>query len=226
MAAETIHDNPTAPSVAFRAVSEPSFDVVYSESRSRLTVAFRYILAIPHIVIAAAWGYFAQLIGVVQWFIVLFTGRRNEGIWNLQHSWLGYSARVSGYESLLFDEWPAIGPDPEAERTMFRMEYEAEANRLTNALRFLWVIPAAFVLLFVGIGAFFVVIASWFSIVITGGHPRGMWDYLLRYLRFALRVSAYGYLMTDEYPHWRGDEPTTGADSGAPLAAPSGPSVG
>ncbi|CAN5811652.1 hypothetical protein BH24ACT5_BH24ACT5_30710 [soil metagenome] len=207
-------------------MSEPSFVVAYSESRSRLTVAFRYILAIPHIVIAAAWGYFAQLIGFVQWFIVLFTGRRNEGIWNLQHSWLGYSARVSGYQSLLFDEWPAIGPDPEAEPTVFRMQYQAEANRLTNALRFFWVIPAAIVLFFVGIGAFFVVMASWFTIVITGRHPRGMWDYLLRYLRFAVRVSAYGNLMTDEYPRWRGDEPTGLAGSGAPLAAPSTPPVG
>lgn len=207
-------------------MSEPFFDIAYSESRSRLTVAFRYILAIPHILIAAAWGYFAQILGVVQWFVVLFTGRRNEGIWNLQHSWLAYSARVSGYESLLFDEWPAIGPDSGDEPTVFAMAYEADANRLTNALRFLWIIPAAIMLFLVGIGALFVLIASWFAIVVTGQHSRGMWDFLLRYVRFSIRVGAYSNLMTDEYPRWRGDEPTGVTGSGAPLAAPSGPPVG
>ncbi|HEY0521006.1 MAG TPA: DUF4389 domain-containing protein, partial [Ilumatobacteraceae bacterium] len=83
-----------------------TYDVDYEESRNRLTVAFRMILAIPHLIISNVWGYLAQVLGAVQWFIILFTGKRNEGIWNMQQSWLTYYSRVIGYISLLFDEYP------------------------------------------------------------------------------------------------------------------------
>ena len=58
------------------------------------------------------WGYLAQILAVVQWFIVVFTGKRNEGIWNLQQSWLGYYGRVTRLRRLLFDEYPAFGTEP------------------------------------------------------------------------------------------------------------------
>jgi hypothetical protein len=90
-------------------MSNITYDVTYQEPRNRLTVAFRAILAIPHMVVSTVWGYFAEILAVVQWFIIVFTGKRNEGIWNLQQGWLGYYARVVGYVDLLFDQYPAFG---------------------------------------------------------------------------------------------------------------------
>ena len=58
------------------------------------------------------WGYLAEILAVVQWFIVLFTGKRNQGLWDLQWAWLGYDSRVYGYVYLLFDPYPAFGTDP------------------------------------------------------------------------------------------------------------------
>ncbi|MBA3286984.1 MAG: DUF4389 domain-containing protein [Acidimicrobiia bacterium] len=43
------------------------------------------------------WGQLAELLAVIQWFIVLFTGQRNDGIWNMQRAYLDYAARVQGY---------------------------------------------------------------------------------------------------------------------------------
>ena len=43
---------------------------------------------------------------------MLFTGSRNEGIWNMQQSWIGYYGRVLGYTNILFDEYPAFGTEP------------------------------------------------------------------------------------------------------------------
>ena len=43
--------------------------------RNRLTVAFRLILAIPHIIWLALWGVAAVLAVIVSWFATLFTGR-------------------------------------------------------------------------------------------------------------------------------------------------------
>lgn len=207
-------------------MSSVTFDVQYTEPRDRLTSAFRYILAIPHMVISGVWSYLVQVLSVIQWFIILFTGQRNEGIWKLQRSWLAYTARVTGYEALLFDPWPKIGEEPGSEPTTFRLDFVAEANRLTNALRLLWMIPALILLMIISIGAFFVAIASWFAILFTGVQPRGMFDFLLRSVRFYVRFSAYSNLMIDDYPKYEGSEPTGVAAGGGGFQPPTGSAYG
>ncbi len=200
-------------------MSNITYDVTYQESRNRLTVAFRVILAIPHLVVSTVWGYFAEILSLIQWFIILFTGKRNEGIWNLQNAYLGYYGRVMGYISLLFDEYPGFGTDTGTVPARSAISFEEPANRLTNALRFLWMIPAAIIYIFVAIASAVLVVISWFAIVITGTHPRGMWDFLLKSLRFNLQLQAYSLLMTDDYPKF-GEGAMAGEYGGSP--APSG----
>lgn len=177
-----------------------TYDVGYEESRNRLTVAFRIILAIPHLIVSQVWGYLAEILAVIQWFIVVFTGKRNEGIWNLQQSWLSYYSRVSGYTSLLFDQYPAFGTDVGSVPVRSAISFEETGNRLTVGLRILWIIPALLIGIGVGIATIVVLIISWFAIVITGTQSRGMWDFVLKSTRFTLQLQAYGLLMTDVYP--------------------------
>ena len=196
-------------------MSAVTYDVGYEESRNRLTVAFRIILAIPHIIVAQIWGYLTEILAVVQWFIIVFTGKRNQGIWNLQQSWLGYYSRVLGYVELLYDPYPGFGTDPGKAPTRTTIGYEESANRLTSGLRFIWIIPAAIIGIVVGIAAGVLVLISWFAIVITGKQPRGMWDFVLKTVRFTLQVEAYAFLMTDEYPKFG-----EGEGSGATVPPP------
>jgi hypothetical protein len=183
-------------------MAAPTFDVSYTEQRNRLTVAFRIILAIPHLIILQVWGYFVEILAVVQWFIILFTGKRNDGIWNLQRAWWEYYARVYAYAGLLHDVFPPFGTERGLVPVTTTITNDEPASRLTNALRIIWVIPALIVGLIVGIGAFFVAIASWFAILFTGTHPRGMWDFLVKAQRYYLHLQAYIYLMTDAYPKY------------------------
>lgn len=200
-------------------MAELSYDVRYSEARNRLTTAFRFLLVIPHLIVMVVWGYLAEILAVIQWFIILFTGKRNASMFDLQNSWLNYSGRVSGYEYLLFDEFPAFGAEPDKEPVIYNLAYEEPANRLTNALRLIWAIPAMLLAMVYGIAMTFVAIAAWFAIVITGKLPRGMFDFILKVTRFSLQLNAYTLLMTDTYPRW---------GSGVPSATPTlpgGPSM-
>ena len=113
-------------------MSTITYDVQHEETRNRLTVAFRIILAIPHLIVSQVWGRLAQVLGVVQWFMVVFTGKRNEGIWNMQRSWLDYDARVTGYVGLMYDPYPAFGPDPGTSPARTAMSFEEPADRLTH----------------------------------------------------------------------------------------------
>ena len=73
-------------------------------------------------------------------------------------------------------------------------------RRVTVAFRLILVIPQAIVLGFVGIGAFFVAIVGWFAALFTGRLPESMANFLLGYVRWSARFSAYLYLMDDVYP--------------------------
>jgi hypothetical protein len=41
---------------------------------------------------------------------------------------------------------------------------------------------------------------AWFAILITGRHPRALYDFGAAALRWLIRVEAYMLLMVDEYP--------------------------
>lgn len=181
-------------------MSQPVFTVNNLPKRSRVSVFFRMLLAIPHLFVVSVWQFVINIVTFVQWWIILFTGKRNEGIWRMQSAWLGYACRVHGYMGLLYDKYPAFGAEPAGEPTSYSFEYSAPARRLTNFFRFIMVIPAAFVAIFVLIGAEVVLFLSWFAIVITGKHPQGMFGYSLRVHQFMARLNAYTMYMTDDYP--------------------------
>ena len=56
-------------------------------------------------------------------------------------------------------------------------------------------------LTFLAIGVVVAVTIAWFAIMITGNYPRGLFNYVVGVMRWALRVAAYAFLLTtDRYP--------------------------
>ncbi|HNJ97339.1 MAG TPA: DUF4389 domain-containing protein [Ilumatobacteraceae bacterium] len=181
-------------------MSAVSFDITYTTPRNRLTNAFRLIWAIPHLIIVNVLSRLAQVLALVQWFIVLFTGKRNRGLWDLGRNCLSWEVRANAYAMMLYDTYPNFGFEKKDEPVEFGLEWDDSVDRLSVALRIIYAIPALFILIFVGIGAFFVALGTWFAILFTGNQPRGMFDFLVKVERFGARLSAYLYLLTDTYP--------------------------
>lgn len=184
-------------------MSQVELDIPYTDPRNRLTVAFRLILAIPHAILERVWQYAAEITAVIQWFICVFTGKRNEGLWRFSENYLGYAARVYSYQGIMYDEYPQFGTDSTGSPVRYSLAEPVEpANRLTIGLRFIWIIPALIIGIGVGIAGAVVGIICWFAILFTGSMPRGMFDFLLQVQRYMLRLLAYGLLLTDTYPSW------------------------
>jgi Domain of unknown function (DUF4389) len=80
------------------------------------------------------------------------------------------------------------------------IDHQDDYSRFMPLIKWLLVIPHYLVLLVLGIGALFVVIASFFAVLFTGRYPKGMFDYMVGVHRWALRVVAYTDLMVDPYP--------------------------
>jgi hypothetical protein len=95
---------------------------------------------------------------------------------------------------------PSGPPSPLGYPVQLEISQPAELNRWLPLVKWLLVLPHLFVLLFVGIGAFFVAIFAFFAVLITGTWPRGAFDFLVGTFRWGYRVIAYMHLMVDPYP--------------------------
>ena len=86
----------------------------------------------------------------------------------------------------------------------FTADYVEQRSRLTAFFRLILAIPLFIWLYIYGIVAFVAIVISWFAIVITGQFPRGLYDFVADFTRFATRTLAYTYLLSDPYPPFGG----------------------
>ena len=108
------------------------------------------------------------------------------------------------------DQPPAV-PDPSGPPSpqypaQLEIAYPPELNRWLPLVKWLLVIPHYFVLIFLGIGEFFVNVFAWFAVLFTGRFPRGAFDYLVGVQRWSYRVYAYHMFMVDPYPPFSLDD--------------------
>jgi hypothetical protein len=166
-----------------------------------------WLLAIPHLAIAYVLGAVAEVIAVISWFAILFTGRLPAGMANFQAMYLRYALRTATYFAFLREEYPPFGfvttpvdpgDDPRV-RVDFRPQLEGR-NRLTTAFRLILAIPQLVVLAFLVIAVWVVGLIGFFAVLFTGKWPAGLRDFAVGVGRWWLRVEAYVFLLTDEYP--------------------------
>jgi hypothetical protein len=79
--------------------------------RDRLTVAFRLLLALPHLTILWLLGIAWSFTTVIAWFAILFTGHYPARLYHCATGVLRWSVRVEAYVLLLRDEYPPFSLD-------------------------------------------------------------------------------------------------------------------
>jgi hypothetical protein len=193
--------------------NQATYEVAPQEDRrNRLTVGFRAILAIPHLLLVGGPGYgagmgertgvlgaVAGVAAFINWFIIVFTGKANKDLISLQHFYLRWRARALAYEALLRDEYPPFGDSDYPVEATFPSVTE-ERNRWTVGFRFILIIPQAIVLVFVFIAWAITAIIGWFAVLFTGRYPDGLWKFGEGVMRWLLRVESYWLLLHDDYP--------------------------
>ena len=165
-----------------------------------------WILAIPHLIVAGAINYAAQLVAAISWFAILFTGNLPEGMARFMVMSQRYSVRTYAYVLWLTESYPPFSfemtnEDPADHDVLFVVQPQLEdRNRLTVFFRLILMIPLAIVGFVWSIVACAVGFVSWFVVLFTGKYPEGMRSTVNGALRYGYRVSVYGFLLTDTYP--------------------------
>jgi len=78
--------------------------------QSRWTVGFRALLALPALLLSAAFGSLLWSAAFLGWFAALVTGRMPRMLCNAQLQVIRYAAQVNGYLCMLTAEYPYGGP--------------------------------------------------------------------------------------------------------------------
>jgi hypothetical protein len=65
-------------------------------------------------------------------------------------------------------------------------------------------IPHGLILYFYGIAVGVVTFIAFWVILFTGQYPKGLFDFVVGYYRWSMRVTTYICLMQDEYPPFSG----------------------
>jgi hypothetical protein len=173
-------------------------DIAYPERLSRLLIFVKWLFVIPHVFILYFLNMAVGVVWVIAWFAILITGHYPRGMWDFVMLFERWTMNVTAYIYLLRDEYPPFGDGPSPVR--FEMDYPERLSRLLIFVKWLLVIPHLFILAFVGLAAGVVTFIAFFAILITGSYPRSMFDFVVGFMRWTLRVNLYLLNLTDVYP--------------------------
>lgn len=167
--------------------------------RSRLTVFFRLLLVIPHLIVLSVFVLVAGVLLPIHWLATLIAGRPVGALHSLYARTLRYGTQVSAYFHLLSDPFPPFGGGG-----TYPVDLELEApeaqSRLVTLFRIILVIPAWLLASVLAYVLQIVAFLGWFICLVLGRMPEGMRNLGAYCLRFQMQTYAYFVLATSRYP--------------------------
>jgi hypothetical protein len=169
--------------------------------RSRLTVVFRLLLAIPHLIWLSLWSLLAILAVTVAWVVALVTGRVPSALHRFLAAWVRYTMHVGAFVFLIGGPFPGFVGAAGSYPVDVTIDPPERQHRAVTLFRVWLVIPA----LMLG-GAYTAVVwivglLGWWAALFTGRMPEGLRNLGAVSLRYTAQVNAYLFLLTDHYPY-------------------------
>jgi len=149
-------------------------------ARSRLTVFFRPLLALPHLVWLFLWTVAALLVGIVAWVATLIRGQLPDWAHRFFTAFLRYQVHLSAYLLFAANPFPGFVGAPGSYPVDAEYAAPEPQNRWTVFFRFVLVYPALILAgalgaspLSIGLLPSVVGIFAWFVCLARAVMPRG-----------------------------------------------------
>jgi hypothetical protein len=194
--------------------------------RNRLTVFFRLILGIPHLLWLGLWGFGMIFLAPVLWIATLVRRRPPDGLHEAYAMYVRYYLHVYAYMTFAADPYPGFLGRPRSYPIDLEVPGPAEHGRWSVAFRlFLALPPLVLASVFVSAGGggstttstgdtasvesfslnigvvLAIAILAWFACLARGRMPQGMRDLLVWALGYAAQVYGYLLFLTPRYPN-------------------------
>jgi Domain of unknown function (DUF4389) len=169
--------------------------------RSRLTVFFRFLLALPHLVWLILWTIVAWLVAIANWFATLFVGRSPTPLHRFLSAYLRYTFHVYSFVALTANPFPGFTGTAGSYPVDPELPGSERQRRLVTGFRLILALPALAVSSsFYGL-AFVTAFFGWFVSLALGRMPRSFREAQAYTFRYGAQVSAYVLILTDRYPY-------------------------
>jgi len=196
--------------------------------RNRVTVFFRLLLAIPHLIWLFLWSIAAFFAAIAGWFAALATGRLPDALHRFLSAFVLQGAHVASYLYILGGPFPGFLGEAGSYPINPQIDDPKPQHRAKTGFRIFLALPAWFVASGFGTVALVAAVGAWFSALATGRVPDGLHRLLGWAVRYEVQFYSYLLLLTDRYPYTGPDgrgrpEPEAVPEQPEPLVAPERP---
>ncbi len=196
--------------------------------RSRLTVFFRLLLAIPHLVWLTLWGIAAFVVAFILWLAVLIEGKAPEILHDFVAGYVRYATHVGAYVFLAANPYPGFRGAP-GYAVDLEIDPPQRQSRWTGFFRLLLALPPLLLAAALGGGFYWgstssswgsaggeeealwsgfslagvaavAAFLAWFVALVLGRAPRGLRDLIAYAMSYGAQTSGYLLLLTGTYP--------------------------
>ncbi len=169
--------------------------------RSRLTVFFRLLLAIPHLIWLTLWGIAALLAAIGNWFATLFSGTSPAGLHHFLSAYMRYQLHVFAYLYLVGNPFPGFTGKRGSYPIELRIAERVRQNRWTVGFRIVLALPALLIASAYGTLVFTAAFLGWFASLFTGTMPLGLRNAGALALRYGAQTYGYLFMVSGAYPY-------------------------
>jgi hypothetical protein len=102
------------PPFAFDDPYPANLALAYPTNMSRMLIFIKWLLIIPHMLALYIVGIAAQIVSLIAFFAILFTGKYPEGMFRFYVGFMRWTNRANAYVLLLTDDYPPFSLDSDA----------------------------------------------------------------------------------------------------------------
>jgi len=169
--------------------------------RSRFTVFFRLLLALPHLVWLLLWSIAVFFAAIAAWFAGLVTGQVPAPLHRFLAAYVRYVAHVIAYVSLVGRRFPGFTGRAGAYGINLEIAPHERQSRWTIFFRAFLALPA-FILSSAMWGVLVVIaLLGWFHALVLGRTSEGLRNLGVSFIRYGAQTDAYVLLVTGRYPY-------------------------
>ena len=177
-----------------------------SPDLSRWLWLVKWLLIIPHLIVLLVLSIVSLILTIVAFFAILFTGKYPRGMFNFNVNVLRWKWRVLFYSYLALgtDRYPPFSLTPDDYPANLEVEYPERLSRLKVLFKWWLLAIPHYILLEALFGlAFTLTIFAGVVMLFRGYYPRDMFEVIMGFDRWMLRVAGYVTLLYDDYPPFR-----------------------
>ncbi|HEY2543976.1 MAG TPA: DUF4389 domain-containing protein [Gaiellaceae bacterium] len=189
--------------------------------RNRVTVFFRLVLAIPHLIWVFLWTIGAIVAAIANWVATLVRGTPPQGLHRFLCSYIRYQVHLTSYLALAGNPYPGFMGEEGEYPIDVRLPEPAKQDRSSVFFRIVIGIPALVLSTalggggssgystgrrgrsYGGSGALVLTcgVLGWFASLVRGREPKGLRDAVAYAVGYSAQTGAYILLVTDRYPN-------------------------